>query len=89
MKVTFDPRKDARNAAKHGVSLSLAEQFEWETALIWTDSREDYRGRPAVRHRLCGPALVRGGLRGGCRRAPHHQSAQSEQCRGQALCLVL
>jgi hypothetical protein len=42
MKVTFDPRKDARNAAKHGVSLSLAEQFEWETALIWTDSREDY-----------------------------------------------
>lgn len=41
MKTTFDPRKDTRNRAKHGVSLALAEQIEWDTALIWTDSRED------------------------------------------------
>lgn len=42
MKVTFDPRKNAKNLAKHGVSLALAQRLEWDTALIWTDNREDY-----------------------------------------------
>lgn len=42
MKIAFDPAKDAANLAKHGVSLSLAEQLDWETALTWKDERKDY-----------------------------------------------
>ena len=42
MKITFDPAKDAANRAKHGVSLALAEGFEWDTSLIRTDDRQDY-----------------------------------------------
>lgn len=42
MEITFDPAKDAKNRAKHGLSLALAEGMEWDTALIWTDDREDY-----------------------------------------------
>lgn len=40
--ITFDPAKEARNRAKHGVSLALAADIEWDTALGWTDTREDY-----------------------------------------------
>ena len=39
---TFDPAKDAANVRKHGVSLRWAEQVEWDTALIWPDTRWDY-----------------------------------------------
>ena len=42
MKTTFDPSKDASNFAKHGVSLALAADLEWDTALIWLDERRDY-----------------------------------------------
>ena len=27
---------------KHGVSLSEAEGFEWETSVTWPDTRKDY-----------------------------------------------
>lgn len=33
------------NIAKHGVSLALAADLEWDTALIWTDARDAY-GEP-------------------------------------------
>ena len=36
----FDPAKDAINRAKHGVSLTLAQ--DWDTALVWPDEREAY-----------------------------------------------
>ena len=42
MDVTFDPAKDAANVAKHGVSLTEAAGFEWETAVVWPDTRRDY-----------------------------------------------
>lgn len=42
MKVTFDPAKDEANIAKHGVSLALATGFNWDTAVIWPDTRKDY-----------------------------------------------
>jgi uncharacterized protein len=29
--IAFDPAKDASNRIKHGVSLALAEQFDWLT----------------------------------------------------------
>jgi uncharacterized DUF497 family protein len=42
MEITYDPIKDIANQEKHGVSLALANEVEWETALIWTDNRKDY-----------------------------------------------
>ena len=37
-----DPKKDRRNIATRGLSLDLAEQLDWATALIWEDRRKDY-----------------------------------------------
>ena len=42
MRIEFDPAKDAINRAKHGVSLSLANDLDWEAALVWIDERFDY-----------------------------------------------
>jgi len=42
MRIEFDPAKDAINRAKHGVSLSLANDLDWEAALVWLDERFDY-----------------------------------------------
>lgn len=42
MKVTFDPAKDVVNQTKHGVSLAAAKDFEWESAIEWSDERRDY-----------------------------------------------
>jgi uncharacterized protein len=42
MRLTFDPNKNNLNIAKHGVSLALAEELDWESALIWPDERKDY-----------------------------------------------
>ena len=42
VEITFDPLKDGANLAKHGVSLTLAEEFEWETAITWPDARRNY-----------------------------------------------
>jgi uncharacterized protein len=42
MLFSFDPAKDAANIAKHGVSLALADQLEWDNAVTWPDTRRDY-----------------------------------------------
>lgn len=42
MEITFDPTKDESNQRKHGVSLGLAVDFEWEDALAGPDDRRDY-----------------------------------------------
>ncbi len=42
MEIEFDADKDAANQAKHGVTLALAAELEWETALSWPDQRRDY-----------------------------------------------
>jgi uncharacterized protein len=42
MNVEFDPAKDDANLAKHGLSLSAAERFDWDTALVIEDDRFDY-----------------------------------------------
>ena len=43
MKIEFDPAKDVANQAKHGVSLSMASDLDWEAALVWVDERFEYR----------------------------------------------
>ena len=42
MKITFDPAKDAVNIAKHGVSMALASELDWESAQLWLDTRKEY-----------------------------------------------
>jgi uncharacterized DUF497 family protein len=42
MRFEFDPAKDATNRAKHGVSLALAGELDWEAALVWVDDRFEY-----------------------------------------------
>lgn len=40
--ITYDPKKDKANKRKHGISLSRAEDFDFEEALYIIDDREDY-----------------------------------------------
>ena len=42
MHIEFDPVKDASNQAKHGLSLSMADELDWESALVWVDDRFEY-----------------------------------------------
>lgn len=42
MKIEFDPAKDAANQEKHGVSLALAGDLDWEASLVWVDDRVEY-----------------------------------------------
>ena len=42
MHIKFDPVKDATNQTKHGVSLALAGDLDWEAALVWVDDRFEY-----------------------------------------------
>ena len=39
---TWDESKSATNHAKHGVPFEASREFDWETALVVTDSRRDY-----------------------------------------------
>ena len=48
-----DPKKEDRNIAERGLSLELAEQLDWTTALIWEDQRKDYG-----EHRYCVLGLI-------------------------------
>jgi uncharacterized protein len=38
----FDPNKNQLNFDKHGLSLSLAAELDWDDALLWVDERRDY-----------------------------------------------
>ena len=63
VKITFDPVKDAANIAKHGLSLALTADLEWDTALVWPDIRKDYgeirmRGIGYIHRILCFIAFV-------------------------------
>jgi uncharacterized protein len=42
MRIELDATKDVSNQAKHGVSLSLAVELDWEAALVWVDDRFEY-----------------------------------------------
>jgi uncharacterized DUF497 family protein len=54
--VEFDPAKDRRNIAKHGVSLVKAEEFNWTVAHVVQDARADYGER---RYQALGPIGAR------------------------------
>ena len=42
MHIEFDPAKDVANQTKHGISLSVASELDWEAALVWVDDRFEY-----------------------------------------------
>ena len=42
MRIEFDPVKDAANRQKHGVSLAVAGELDWDAALVWVDDRFEY-----------------------------------------------
>ena len=42
MQIEFDPDKDRVNQAKHGVSLVVAVELDWDAALVWVDDRFEY-----------------------------------------------
>lgn len=42
MEIEFDPLKEGVNLAKHGVSMLLAIELDWEAALMWVDDRFEY-----------------------------------------------
>ena len=42
MRIESDPAKDAANHTKHGVSLSMAGELDWEAAMVWIDDRFEY-----------------------------------------------
>jgi uncharacterized DUF497 family protein len=43
MHIDFDPVKDASNQTKHGLSLGMAIELDWESALVWVDDRFEYQ----------------------------------------------
>jgi hypothetical protein len=42
VQIDFDPNKNQLNLSKHGQSLALAAELDWEEALVWVDDRADY-----------------------------------------------
>lgn len=42
MEIAFDAVKDAANITKHGVSLALAVELEWDWLLATPDTRRNY-----------------------------------------------
>jgi len=45
MKIEFDITKSLRNAVKRGLPFDLVESFDWNTALVVEDLRNDYPER--------------------------------------------
>ena len=45
MRFTYDAAKSERNIAERGLAFDLTEDFDWSTALIAEDTRQDYLER--------------------------------------------
>lgn len=43
MRIEFDQTKNVTNQNKHGLSLAVAGELDWEAALVWVDDRLDYK----------------------------------------------
>jgi uncharacterized protein len=40
--ISYDPGKNEKNIAEHGISFERVAEFEWSSALIVEDTRKDY-----------------------------------------------
>ncbi|MCY1400682.1 hypothetical protein D3C76_542350 [compost metagenome] len=45
MQITYDVAKCERNITERGLSFELASDFDWSTALVLEDQRQDYGER--------------------------------------------
>lgn len=84
MQIKFDPAKEVENRIKHGVSLVLAVELDWEAALVWVDDRFRY---DEVRMIALAPKsqVLYYVARGSWRSAQDHQFA-CHPSRGEKLC---
>ncbi|MEW5422670.1 BrnT family toxin [Amorphus sp. 3PC139-8] len=55
--ITFDDAKDTVNRERHGMSLSEAARFDFETAYVRVDDRHDYGERREIAIGLIGRRL--------------------------------
>ncbi|WP_296894678.1 BrnT family toxin [Thiobacillus sp.] len=74
MHIEFDPAKDLANQDKHGVSLLMAAELDWEAALVWVDERIEYGERRMIALAPKTGILSRG-LCGSRQGQTHHQPA--------------
>ena len=44
----WDGKKAAKNRTKHGISFEACEDFAWHKAVIFSDTRHDYREERSV-----------------------------------------
>ena len=42
MRIEFDSIKNASNLEKHGLSLAMAVELDWDDALVWVHDRYEY-----------------------------------------------
>lgn len=55
--ITYDPAKDSSNQAKHGLSLALAKELEWDTLECKPDTRRDYGELRQLGYAIAGDRL--------------------------------
>lgn len=42
MKIEYDHKKNQANIAKHGIDFEQAHDFDWDSAILAVDDRQDY-----------------------------------------------
>ena len=57
MRLTFDPHKDGLNLDKHGLSLAMANELEWDTLQCKADTRREYGEPRQIGYALAGDRL--------------------------------
>ncbi|MDJ0864097.1 MAG: BrnT family toxin [Gammaproteobacteria bacterium] len=57
MEIEFDPEKNDRNVRERGISFEQAQDFEWDGALVWRDTRRDYSEERFIALGLIGKRL--------------------------------
>ncbi len=57
LRVAYDPAKDSSNHAKHGLSLVLADELEWDTLECKADTRRDYGELRQIGYAIAGDRL--------------------------------
>lgn len=57
MKLTFDPLKEVANLTKHGLSLGMANELEWDTLECKPDTRRDYGEQRQIGYAIAGERL--------------------------------
>ena len=86
MKIEFDPAKDKANFAKHGVSLAVAGELDWEAALVWVDGRYEYDELRMIALAPKTEILYYVAFFGAWRGAKSYQPSPSQSSRGETLC---